>query len=142
MESTILVVDDDGDTLSMVRDALAGEGYRVLTAESGGAALGLAAKEPLDLIILDLMMPQMDGFDFLRALASSGLARGVRVIVLTALDSFAYPDDFLADLFGVCIFMYKPFQPGTLRQNVRQALLTPRKAAPAQPPAEDASPTP
>ena len=129
MAHTILVIDDDEDARRMVSDLLETEGYRVLSAGSGPDALKLLPGEAPDLIILDLMMPGMDGFDFLRALANSGLARGVRVIVLTALDSFAYPDDSLADLFGVRIFMYKPFQPSTLRENVRQALLTARPRA-------------
>ena len=67
MPQTILIVDDEKRLVSLVQSYLAQEGYRVLTAYNGRDALPLAKKEKPDLIILDIMMPEMNGYDFMRA---------------------------------------------------------------------------
>lgn len=128
MAKTILVVDDERDTLQMIRDLLEGEGYGVLTAESGAIALDMLRSETPDLIILDLMMPAMDGFEFVRRKSKEGIGEGVPIIVLTALDTFTYSDMFLSEMLGVCLFMYKPFRAARLLENVQEALRLSRPA--------------
>ena len=64
---TILVVDDKANVRTLVREYLTAEGFRVVTAENGQAALYVARQEKPDLILLDIMMPDMDGFEFIRA---------------------------------------------------------------------------
>lgn len=87
---TILVVDDDVDIRETLDDALQTAGYPVVTAEHGRDALDrLAAMGRPCLILLDLMMPVMDGFEFLVAGLTSGAIVGVPVVVITAHDHLA-----------------------------------------------------
>lgn len=122
MTKSILIVDDEEDALEMSSTILEHEGYRVLRAASGPQALEILGQETPSLILLDLMMPGMDGFQFCRALATSGLARGVPILVLTALEIFTYSEETLGDLFGVRRFMYKPFRPATLVEQVERTV--------------------
>ena len=68
MPKTILVVDDKESVRTLVRDYLRAEGFRVVTAENGRVALTVARHEKPDLILLDIMMPEMDGYEFVRRL--------------------------------------------------------------------------
>src|SRR5688500_20105775 len=81
MSKTILMVDDQRNIRTLVEMYLTQEGYRVVTAANGREALFLARQEKPDLIILDLMMPEMNGFEFLRAHMKE---RNTPVIMLTA----------------------------------------------------------
>ncbi len=67
MSKTILVVDDKANVRTLVREYLSEQGFRVVTAENGQTALYAARQEKPDLILLDIMMPEMDGFEFIRA---------------------------------------------------------------------------
>ena len=67
MSKTILVVDDKANVRTLVREYLTEQGFRVVTAENGQTALYSARQEKPDLILLDIMMPEMDGFEFIRA---------------------------------------------------------------------------
>ena len=82
-KAKILVVDDE----KIIRDGcyrvLSGKGYEVITAENGQAALDTLAKEPLDIILLDLVMPVMDGTTFLKRRQEEKRYRGIPVIVCT-----------------------------------------------------------
>lgn len=80
----VLIVEDDADTRRWLDRALAGEGWRVSEAENGRAALARIAEERPDLILLDLMMPEMDGFEFLAELRRDPALHDVPVIVVTA----------------------------------------------------------
>jgi CheY-like chemotaxis protein len=81
-----LVVDDDPEARERLRGLLAEEGWTVRTAENGRAALGLVAEGMPDLVLLDLVMPEMDGFAFLRELRARPAGRAAPVVVLTAKD--------------------------------------------------------
>ncbi len=80
----VLVVDDDPDILDAICDILAGEGYRVARARHGVEALDRVAHELPSLILLDLMMPVMDGVAFASALRERGTANGVPIVVISA----------------------------------------------------------
>ena len=69
MTQTILVVDDKANVRILLRDYLTEQGYRVVTAENGRLALFTARQEKPDLILLDIMMPEMNGTDFMRIIA-------------------------------------------------------------------------
>jgi CheY-like chemotaxis protein len=85
-EGPVLVIDDDADARDRMAALLTREGWRVASAENGRAGLeAVAAKRPC-LILLDLMMPEMDGFAFLRTLRANPDWRDVPVVVLTAKD--------------------------------------------------------
>jgi len=82
----LLLVDDDGDGRAMMRNSLVGEGWTVAEAENGRAALdGMKQARP-DAIVLDLMMPEMNGFEFLTELRAHPEWRAIPVVVVTARD--------------------------------------------------------
>jgi DNA-binding response OmpR family regulator len=122
---TILVVDDEPAIIQVVRDRLAREGYAVLSARTGEQALALVSADAPDLIILDLMLPDLDGFEVLRSLRQSG--RDEPVIVLTARDDDV---DMIVGLeLGADDYVVKPFNPRALAARVRAVL---RRRAEAQ----------
>jgi Amt family ammonium transporter len=84
--SQILVVEDDPTTRDMLRRMLEREGWLVDEADNGETALGRIAERRPDLILLDLMMPRMDGFELIGALRSTNLWRSIPIVVLTAMD--------------------------------------------------------
>ncbi len=82
----ILVIEDDEDTRSVIRQTLERAGWSVAQAEHGRQGLDRVAERRPDVIVLDLMMPEMNGFDFLDALREHPESRGIPVLVLTAMD--------------------------------------------------------
>ncbi|MBI3271409.1 MAG: response regulator [Planctomycetes bacterium] len=122
----ILVVEDEPDTVSLLRDILEREGFRVLSAGSVPDALALLAVEKVRLILLDLMLPGMNGFDFCRTIAGTGVSGSAPIMVVTGLDSFLTHQSFLEELFGVELFLYKPFSRARLLDGVRRLLALPR----------------
>jgi CheY-like chemotaxis protein len=82
----VLVVEDDAGVRAVLRRALEGEGWSVSEAEHGRAALARMAQRVPNLVLLDLMMPEMNGFEFLEALRERAAWRGVPVVVITAKD--------------------------------------------------------
>jgi DNA-binding response OmpR family regulator len=82
---TILVVEDDQFLVSMYAEKLLGVGYRVLTAADGTAGLRLAEAERPDLVLLDVLLPRLDGFEVLRRLKANAATRHLPVIILTNL---------------------------------------------------------
>ena len=117
MAKTILVVDDTANIRRMVTSYLAQDGFRVVTAADGREALLVAHHEQPDLIILDLMMPNMGGYEFIRAYNKVGEAP---IIVLTArLDE---DDKVLGLELGADDYVTKPFSPRELTARVRAVL--------------------
>ncbi len=82
--ATILIVDDQLDNLYVLQRLLKGHGYDVLTAENGPSALAIAAAQRPDLILLDVMMPEMDGFEVVQRLRDQPQTRSIPVVLLTA----------------------------------------------------------
>lgn len=117
---TILVVDDTKDNLIVVGGILEGE-YRVRVANSGERALKVAASEPRpDLILLDIMMPGMDGFQTLEKLRAEPLTRDIPVIFVTALD--ADEDEAGGLNLGAVDYVTKPIRPAILLARIRTHL--------------------
>jgi two-component system response regulator MprA len=115
--ATVLVVDDDDRLLSSVRRVLAYEGYRVLTATNGPEGLQLARDESPDLIILDVMMPGLDGLEVARRVQAGG---GVPVLMLSARDRI---EDKVAGLeAGADDYLVKPFAVEELLARVKARL--------------------
>ncbi len=132
MTGTILVVDDAAETRDLLDGILREEGYRLLFAADGREALALLEKESVDLIITDVMMPEMDGFAFLKALRASAARRRIPVLVLTVRGKMV--DTFLA--FGVRGFIPKPFDTGELLAAVADCLGGGKEASVASPEGE------
>jgi DNA-binding response OmpR family regulator len=123
---TILVVDDEPRIAEIVRAYLEREGFRVLTAADGVTALSLARHSHPDLVILDLMLPELSGFEVCRALQSEG---GPPIIMLTARDE---AEDRIAGLeLGADDYVTKPFNPRELAARVKAVLRRGRVAPPA-----------
>jgi len=118
MNERILVVDDEAHIVAFVRGYLERDGYEVLTAAEGDAALELATTEHPDLLVLDVMLPRRSGFDVLRALRAAGST--VPVIMLTARDDVI---DRVAGLeLGADDYVVKPFEPRELVARVGAVL--------------------
>jgi DNA-binding response OmpR family regulator len=114
---TIMVVDDEKRLVSLVESYLTQEGYRVVTAYNGREALSVAQKESPDLIVLDVMMPEMDGYEFMRTHRAEN---NTPIILLTArVDD----DEKVIGLeVGADDYMTKPFRPRELVARVRALL--------------------
>jgi len=84
MARHILLVDDNEDFLSAAREFLSGEGYQVSTARDGQSALKLVDRHPPDIILLDVMMPRMDGWETLKILQDNEQTADIPVLMLTA----------------------------------------------------------
>jgi class 3 adenylate cyclase len=118
--SRILVVDDNAANRDVLERRLAREGHHVATAASGAAALELMGVETFDLILLDLIMPEMSGFEVLRRLKAAAHTRDIPVIVISALDE--------VDSVVRCIeagaedYLTKPFNPILLRARIGASL--------------------
>jgi CheY-like chemotaxis protein len=87
-QSKILVVDDDLDTVRILTDLLANEGYDVVAAHTGEAALEMIKEEKPALVLLDIMMPHMDGLSVCEKIKGSPATRDIKIIILTSKDSF------------------------------------------------------
>lgn len=114
----ILLVDDEPDTLQLIRKILQADGFEIFSAVNGVEALALAAREELDLILLDVVMPQMDGLAVLKELRKRNRETGV--IMVSALSSEQLVVQ--AMLEGADDFVSKPFTLKTIRVRIRQAL--------------------
>ncbi|MEX0946712.1 MAG: response regulator [Acidimicrobiia bacterium] len=120
MSERILVVDDDPDILQVVKINLELEGYDVDTAEDGREAVDKAMAEPPELILLDIMMPRMDGLTALRRIRSHGATGNTSVILLTAR---GLPEDRVRGLeLGADDYITKPFDIGELVARVKAVL--------------------
>lgn len=86
LQDTVLVIDDDQELRGALREALEGAGFNVLTAENGEKGLSAALESKPNLILLDLVMPVMDGWEFLEKLHQDAWGASARVIILTNAD--------------------------------------------------------
>lgn len=116
-EHTILACDDDPDILEALRIYLSGEGYRVLTAGDGAEAVALVAHNNVQLVLLDVMMPGMDGISAAAAIRRDS---NVPIIFLSAKGEEA--DRVLGLHVGGDDYIVKPFSPGELFARIRSAL--------------------
>jgi DNA-binding response OmpR family regulator len=117
MGKTIMVVDDEKRLVALVESYLKQEGYRVVTAFNGREALTVAQRESPDLIVLDVMMPEMDGYEFMRKYRAD---HDTPIILLTArVDD---EEKVIGLEVGADDYMTKPFRPRELVARVRAVL--------------------
>lgn len=117
MAKTILIVDDEKRILSLLKAYLEQQGFGVITASNGKEALFIARHEKPDLIILDIMMPELDGFEFMR---QHHKERETPIILLTA--KVEEDDKVLGLELGADDYVAKPFSPRELTSRVRAVL--------------------
>ncbi|MEW6717942.1 MAG: response regulator [Chloroflexota bacterium] len=115
----VLIVDDDPDTLSLLSLTLRSSGYEVTKAISGASAIAFIENNDYDLIILDLMMPEISGFDVLRALRVRKREMPA-VILLTAKDTLE--DQLTARQLGVVDYVTKPVARDVLLKKIQAAI--------------------
>ena len=120
MKKKILAVDDERHIVRLVQVNLERAGYEVVTAFDGREALEKVASENPDLVVLDVMMPYMDGFEVLTTLKKNQATRDLPVIMLTAKAQDA--DVFLGWKTGVDCYLTKPFNPMELLSFVKRIL--------------------
>jgi len=124
-QEKILVIEDEEDILDLLQYNLTREGFRVITADTGEKGLAIAQSESVDLLVLDLMLPEMNGFDVARRLRSDPSLASIPIIMLTAKGEEA---DILIGLeIGADDYVTKPFSPKVLAARIR-AVLRRRKA--------------
>ncbi len=117
MSDTILVIDDQANVRTLLKDYLSNQGYRVVQAQDGQQGLFVARHEHPDLVLLDIMMPNMDGFQFLSAFRKES---EIPVIVITARDEET--DTVLGLELGADDFVVKPFRMRELVARIRANL--------------------
>ena len=119
-EDKILLVDDNTTNLQLLHETLDGLGYKLLIAKNGKTALAIAGKAKPSLILLDIMMPQMDGYEVCRRLKSEESTSQIPVIFITAL---ADEEDEAKGLgLGAVDYITKPIKPELVRARVRNHL--------------------
>lgn len=123
MAKKILVVDDKAEIRKLLKSYFTQEGYEVVTAADGQEALFVARHEKPDVVLLDLMMPQMNGYEFLRTFSRES---ATPVIVLTA--KVEESDKVLGLELGADDYVVKPFSPRELAARVRAVLRRMEKA--------------
>lgn len=128
-KGTILLIDDEKDLIELVRYNLEREGFDVVAAANGAEGLEIAKRHKPDLIVLDLMMPGMDGLEVCQRLRTNADIGRVPIVMLTA--KADVPDRVVGLEVGADDYVVKPFSPRELVARVRAVL---RRAASGAPP--------
>jgi CheY-like chemotaxis protein len=115
----VLVVDDEKDVVELVKFLLERDGHQVIEAFNGREALEKAFAELPELIILDIMMPEMDGYTVNARLTENESTRRIPVIILTAKGQMR---DVFEMASNVAFYMEKPFDPKHLREKIQDVL--------------------
>jgi two-component system cell cycle response regulator len=127
----ILIVDDDPDVRSLYRLVLRQEGLEVYEAQDGKEALAIAQAEALDLVLLDIMMPEMDGYEVCRRLRAKPDTKDVSILLFSAKATVTGREDGL--LAGADDFVPKSVGPRALVARIRSLLSPPTASADSVP---------
>ena len=120
MSKRILVVEDHEDNRQILRDLLGNAGYQMIEAETGEDGLAAAAAHKPDLILMDIQLPGLDGYEATRRLKADPALRSIPIIVVT---SYALSgDDVKAREAGCDAYVTKPFSPRLLLTKIREYL--------------------
>lgn len=131
MRKKILIVEDNSELLELMRLGLKQAGFRIDTATNGVEALELVRSTPPDLVVLDLVLPELDGFAVCDRLRKEEATASIPVIVLTGLSTeFAR---FASLESGADEYVTKPINPEHLVSKIKQLLERPAKSRPAKP---------
>lgn len=118
----ILIVEDEPNVRNFVKVYLEFEGYQVVEAKNGKEGLDQVKAEQPDLVVTDIMMPEMDGVTFYKTLRQDEKTKNLPVIVLTVKDEFE--DIKYAYLIGVDEYVTKPFDPQQLVRKIKEILVS------------------
>ena len=119
-QQTVLVVDDNEDNRRILRDLLRSAGYEVIEATTGEGGVAAAKARPPDLILMDIQLPGIDGYEATRRIKADGTLRHIPLIVVT---SYALSgDDAKAIAAGADAYVAKPFSPRAMLAKIRDYL--------------------
>ena len=118
--SRVLVAEDDRGTIRIVNRILSTEGYDIIEAQNGGSAYATAVSEKPDVILLDLKMPVMDGFEVLKRLRGNPSTKETPVVLMTGVPP--EKGELVGAKFGVRHYITKPLDPSTLKLAVKVAI--------------------
>ena len=118
MSKRILVVEDQEDNQRILRDLLTNAGYEIIEAENGEEALAVAARERPDLILMDIQLPLLDGYEVTRRIKADPALRAIPIIAIT---SYALSgDESKARAAGCDAYVTKPYSPRALLAKIRE----------------------
>jgi two-component system cell cycle response regulator DivK len=118
MSKRILVVEDQADNRRILRDLLTSAGYEIIQAENGEEALAMVARDRPDLILMDIQLPLLDGYEATRRIKADPELRAIPIIVIT---SYALSgDESKARAAGCDAYVTKPYSPRTLLAQIRE----------------------
>jgi two-component system, cell cycle response regulator DivK len=118
MRKRILVVEDQEDNRRILRDLLTNAGYEIVEAENGEQALAFAARERPDLILMDIQLPLLDGYEVTRRIKADPALRAIPIIAIT---SYALSgDENKARAAGCDAYVTKPYSPRALLAKIRE----------------------
>lgn len=126
-DATVLVADDDPDILALVTTHLRSLGVTILEASDGESALATVKKQKPALVVLDVMMPGMTGWEVCRAIRDDEALSSVRVLMLTGIGERL--NEMTSPLYGADDFIDKPFELGELDAKIRKILAGKRRSA-------------
>ena len=126
-KTRILIVDDEADLVSVLRIGLEIEGFEVMAASDGEEGLRKAREDRPDLVVLDLMLPKLDGYRVCRALKFDERYRGLPIVILSARSG--EQDRRLAFDMGADAFVSKPYDMAALVKLIRARLRAPTRTA-------------
>ncbi|HBL18125.1 MAG: hypothetical protein A2X36_15525 [Elusimicrobia bacterium GWA2_69_24] len=119
----ILVADDDPDLLDLLKMDLEFQGYEILTANNGKEALEIAGKERLDLVLLDVMMPYIDGYHVASELSAKLGPAVPKIVIMTSRDTVR--EKGIAMMSGAVSVLQKPFEMAGLHDRIKAILESP-----------------
>ena len=122
----VLVVDDEVNITQILEFSIGAEGFEVISAQNGEEAIEKARREQPDLIILDIMMPKIDGYEACRILKANPLTKNIPVVLLTAKGRDI--DKRLGMEVGATDYIVKPFSPNKLVERIHQLLSCQKKS--------------
>jgi DNA-binding response OmpR family regulator len=119
-KGVVLVVDDEASIRLICRVNLDASGFDVLEAEDGETAVSIARSEQPDLILLDVMLPGIDGWEVAEELSATAETRDIPIVFITA--RLAAPDELRGHAVGGVAYIGKPFDPGLLSETVTRVV--------------------
>jgi twitching motility two-component system response regulator PilH len=117
-QRTVLIIEDSPTERAMVRDCLQGAGYTVLEAGDGAEAHARLAAAPFAAIVLDLILPDVNGYDLFRELQADTRTQATPVVMLTR--RITMPEEYYGRTLGAAAYLKKPFQPAALLDEMQR----------------------
>ena len=122
----VLIVDDNGDSRLIISTLLKGKGHEVMTAENGKIALDMIKESVPDMVVTDILMPVMDGFELCRQVRANPEYNQVVIIIYTGY--YKSPGDIeLGRAIGANEYIIKPQEPSVLKELIEKAVLEHKK---------------